>query len=136
KAPGRPSGRLPYFRIGAFLSRPSDIRGVSCPLPYHSWALEYFYPGRIIRKPPASIFGSGFVAPWSQPHFGGCSLVAPRQNRKSTPQTRSYLWNGVRSRSKVRHAASEAGVSPGRGVGRKIPLLLAGGFVFNPRTTL
>src|SRR5438093_8107334 len=36
-------------------------------------------------------FGSGFVAPRSQPHFGGCSLVAPRQNRKATQQTRSYL---------------------------------------------
>src|SRR5881409_1652039 len=37
------------------------------------------------------------VAPWSQPHCGGCSLVAPRQNRKSTQQTWSYLWNGVLS---------------------------------------
>jgi len=27
----------------------------------------------------------------------GCSLVAPRQNRKSTQQTWSYLWNGVLS---------------------------------------
>src|SRR2546428_10525964 len=29
------------------------------------------------------------------PTAGGCSLVAPRQNRKSTQQTWSYLWNGV-----------------------------------------
>src|ERR1043166_7740084 len=33
--------------------------------------------------------------PRSQPHFGGCSLVAPRQNRKSTQQTSSYLRIGV-----------------------------------------
>jgi len=47
------------------------------------------------KEPPpggvASLFGSGFVAPRSQPHFGGFSLVAPRQNRKSTQQTWSYL---------------------------------------------
>src|SRR5438093_11344159 len=46
---------------------------------------------RLGRKSPpprrvASLFGSGFVAPRSQPHFGGCSLVAPRQNRKSAQQ--------------------------------------------------
>src|SRR5947209_4951864 len=39
----------------------------------------------------ASLFGSGVVAPRSQPHCGGCSLVAPRQNRKSTQRTWSYL---------------------------------------------
>src|SRR5437867_12001823 len=53
------------------------------------------------KEPPPgglpSLFGSGFVAPRSQPHCGGCFLVAPRQNRKSTPQTWSYLWNGVLS---------------------------------------
>src|SRR5207245_2444238 len=47
----------------------------------------------------ASLFGSGFVAPRSQPHFGGCSLVAPRQNRKSTQQTWLYLRNGVLSQA-------------------------------------
>jgi len=50
---------------------------------------------RTAARRVASLFGSGFVAPRSQPHFGGCSLVAPRQNRKSTQQTWSYLWNGV-----------------------------------------
>src|SRR5205814_3304189 len=38
----------------------------------------------------ASLFGSGFVAPRSQPHCGGCSLVASRQTRKSTQQTCTY----------------------------------------------
>src|SRR5439155_22324729 len=48
------------------------------------------------RRPEGCVaFGSGFVAPRSQPHCGGCSLVAPRQNRKATQQTCSYLWNGV-----------------------------------------
>src|SRR5437773_7334473 len=44
---------------------------------------------RTAARRVASLFGSGFVAPRSQPHFGGCSLVAPRQNRKSTQQTGS-----------------------------------------------
>src|SRR2546427_591433 len=48
-------------------------------------------PKSPVARRVASIFGSGFVAPRSQPHFGGCSLVAPRQNRKSTQQTWSYL---------------------------------------------
>src|SRR5206468_10710550 len=52
-------------------------------------------PKRTAARRVASLFGSGFVAPRSQPHFGGCSLVAPRQNRKSTQQTWSYLSNGV-----------------------------------------
>src|SRR5437899_5150105 len=52
-------------------------------------------PKRTAARRVASLFGSAFVAPRSQPHFGGCSLVAPRQNRKSTQQTRSYLGNGV-----------------------------------------
>src|SRR6059036_1107037 len=52
-------------------------------------------PKRTAARRVASLFGSGFVAPRSQPHCGGCSLVAPRQNRKSTQQTWSYLWNGV-----------------------------------------
>src|SRR3989475_5381749 len=41
-------------------------------------------PKRTAARRVASLFGSGFVAPRSQPHFGGCSLVAPRQNRKAT----------------------------------------------------
>jgi len=48
-------------------------------------------PKRTAARRVASFFGSGFVAPRSQPHFGGCSLVAPRQNRKSTQQTWLYL---------------------------------------------
>src|SRR2546428_14086366 len=44
-------------------------------------------PKRTAAQRVALLFGSGFVAPRSQPHFGGCSLVAPRQNRKSTQQT-------------------------------------------------
>src|SRR5881398_1082810 len=52
-------------------------------------------PKRTAARRVALLFGSGFVAPRSQPHCGGCSLVAPRQNRKSTQQTWSYLWNGV-----------------------------------------
>src|SRR5437762_1889612 len=52
-------------------------------------------PKRTAARRVASLFGSGFVAHRSQPHLGGCSLVAPRQNRKSTQQTRSYLGNGV-----------------------------------------
>jgi len=56
-------------------------------------------PKRTAARRVASLFGSGFVAPRSQPHFGGCSLVASRQNRKSTQQTGSYLWNGVLNRS-------------------------------------
>src|SRR5207249_8331558 len=48
-------------------------------------------PKRTVARRVASLFGSGFVAPRSQPHFGGCSLVAPRQKRKSTQQTWSYL---------------------------------------------
>src|SRR5438046_9589115 len=52
-------------------------------------------PKRTAARRVASLFGSGFVAPRSQPHCGGCSLVAPRQNRTSTQQTWSYLWNGV-----------------------------------------
>src|SRR5437867_7761914 len=39
----------------------------------------------------APLLGSGFVAPRSQPHFGGCSLVAPRQNPKSVQPMYSYL---------------------------------------------
>src|SRR5438034_4493092 len=39
-------------------------------------------PKRTAARRVASLFGSGFVAPRSQPHCGGCSLVAPRQNRK------------------------------------------------------
>src|SRR6266705_5311636 len=62
-------------------------------------------PKSPVARRVASLFGSGFVAPRSQPHFGGCSLVGPRQNRKSTQQTWSYLWSGVRRRTKVRHAA-------------------------------
>src|SRR5216117_2880501 len=54
-------------------------------------------PKRTAARRVASLFGSGFVAPRSQPHCGGCSLVAPRQNRKSTQQTWPYLWNGVLS---------------------------------------
>src|SRR5881409_3094930 len=54
-------------------------------------------PKRTAARRVASLFGSGVVAPRSQPHYGGCSLVAPRQNRKSTQQTWSYLWNGVLS---------------------------------------
>src|ERR1041385_6906475 len=38
-----------------------------------------------------------FFIPRPQPPFGGCSLVAPRQNRKSTQQTSSYLRIGVLS---------------------------------------
>src|SRR5437867_10742218 len=48
-------------------------------------------PKRTAARRVASLFGSGVVAPRSQPHCGGCSLVAPRQNRKSTQQTWSYL---------------------------------------------
>src|SRR5438094_7366121 len=48
-------------------------------------------PKRTAAQRVAPLFGSGFVAPRSQPHFGGCSLVAPRQNRKATQQTWSYL---------------------------------------------
>src|SRR2546427_12941423 len=59
----------------------------------------------------ASIFGSGFVAPRSQPHCGGCSLVAPRQHRKSTQQTWSYLWNGVLRVRATRGAALDLAVS-------------------------
>src|SRR5437773_1660361 len=52
-------------------------------------------PKRTAARRVASLFGSGFVAPRSQPHCGGCFLVAPRQNRKSTQQTWPYLCNGV-----------------------------------------
>src|SRR2546425_8508749 len=48
-------------------------------------------PKRTAARRVASLFASGIVAPRSQPHCGGCSLVAPRQNRKSTQQTWSYL---------------------------------------------
>src|SRR5439155_5318158 len=48
-------------------------------------------PKRTAAQRVAPLFGSGFVTPRSQPHFGGCSLVAPRQNRKATQQTWSYL---------------------------------------------
>src|SRR5437667_1350159 len=48
-------------------------------------------PTRTAAQRVAPLFGSGFVTPRSQPHFGGCSLVAPRQNRKATQQTWSYL---------------------------------------------
>src|SRR5213592_644555 len=39
----------------------------------------------------APFLGSGFVAPRSQPHFGGCSLVASRQNPKAAQPVYSYL---------------------------------------------
>src|SRR5207249_9217341 len=48
-------------------------------------------PKRTAARRVASLFGSGVVAPRSQPHCGGCSLVAPSQNRKATQQTWSYL---------------------------------------------
>src|SRR2546425_12409902 len=48
-------------------------------------------PKRTAAQRVAPLFGSGFVAPRSQPHLGGCSLVARRQNRKSTQQTWPYL---------------------------------------------
>src|SRR5439155_11547834 len=48
-------------------------------------------PKRTAARRVAPLSGSGVVAPRSQPHCGGCSLVAPRQNRKSTQQTWSYL---------------------------------------------
>src|SRR3989442_6172287 len=48
-------------------------------------------PKRTVARRVASPFGSGVVAPPAQPHCSGCSLVAPRQNRKSTQQTWSYL---------------------------------------------
>src|SRR5262249_28669218 len=48
-------------------------------------------PKRTAARRVASLFGSGFVASRSQPHCGGCSLVAPRQNRKAMQQTSSYL---------------------------------------------
>src|SRR5216117_213889 len=57
----------------------------------------------------ASLFGSGFVAPRSQPHFGGCSLVAPRQNRKSTQQTgRSYETEYLATRGSWANATARA----------------------------
>src|SRR5881628_798856 len=39
----------------------------------------------------APLLGSGFVAPRSQPHFGGCSLVVPRQNPKAAQPVYSYF---------------------------------------------
>src|ERR1043166_1031787 len=72
------------------------------------------------KEPPpggvASLFGSGFVTPRSQPHFGGCSLVAPRQNRKSTQQTSSYLRIGVLRAARVTTAPSNGARTPQRGV--------------------
>jgi len=59
----------------------------------------------------ASLFGSGFVAPRSQPHFGGCSLVAPRQNRKSTQQTgRSYETEYLATRQLGQRDGSSYGI--------------------------
>src|SRR5438093_12995491 len=52
----------------------------------------------------ASLFGAGFVAPRSEPHFGGCSLLAPRPKRNSVPQTWLALRNGVRRLAAVVHA--------------------------------
>src|SRR5439155_7997222 len=52
-------------------------------------------PKRTAARRVAALFGSGVVAPRSQPHCGGCSLVAPRQNRKATQQTWLHLWNEV-----------------------------------------
>src|SRR5439155_18216012 len=69
-------------------------------------------PKRTAARRVASLFGSGFVAPRSQPHCGGCFLVAPRQNRKSTQQTWSYLWNGVLSSTLAAPETSERFSSP------------------------
>ena len=44
----------------------------------------------------APLLGSGFVAPRSQPHFGGCSLVAPRQNPKSAQPVYRYFGDTTR----------------------------------------
>ena len=48
-------------------------------------------PKRTAARRVASLFGSGFVAPRSQPHCGGCSLVAPRQNPKSAQPVYRYF---------------------------------------------
>src|SRR5439155_16275355 len=38
---------------------------------------------------------SGFVAPQSQPHFGGCSFVAPRQKPTAAQQMPTQFVNGT-----------------------------------------
>src|SRR5213592_4426974 len=38
---------------------------------------------------------SGFVAPQSQPHFGGCSFVAPRQKPTAAQQMPNQFVNGT-----------------------------------------
>jgi len=62
---------------------------------YPSWICEErttkSEPKRHAALRVAPLLGSGFVAPRSQPHFGGCSLVAPRQNPKSVQPMYSYL---------------------------------------------
>src|SRR5216110_2293096 len=48
-------------------------------------------PKRHVALRVAPLLGSGFVAPRSQPRFGGCSLVAPRQNQKSAQPAYKYF---------------------------------------------
>src|SRR5882672_2172158 len=69
----------------------------------------------------ASLFGSGVVAPRSQPHFGGCSLVAPRQNRKATQQTWSYLKWSNKFSSPDRGRPTSVVSAQGNGAGKPAP---------------
>ena len=64
-------------------------------------------PKRHAARWVAPQLASGFVAPQSQPHFGGCSFVAPRQKPTAAQQmpTQFVNWTLV---SWLRSAASGA----------------------------
>src|SRR6266498_6146414 len=101
----------PRLRRGIF--GPDEARSASARAPEHTLQGSVRSEQRRLgqKEPPPgglrrfSVLASLLLG--HSPTAGGCSLVAPRQNRKSTQQTWSYLWNGVLSHS---HFGSQSSI--------------------------